>query len=236
MKKRILLTLLLCSMLTFTQAQGQSSEDPGGKAGGSGTQATHIDEETSQVSVVEGSGKTIRPMGEAVDPTAPPDGVYHASFAPGDMVDGILAFHLYVQDCYDEADIRGLTVGDSIIISGKTIPVESVEQTDSLIAISGGLYKSGGYDLCPFEAEGCWKVVGENDHNTYADQGEAILPFANEIIFRDARWLYQPASEYIGASDVIDAISESPWRFTELNTVVTIEDGVITKIESWYIP
>ena len=214
MKKRILLALLLGALLSFPEVQGQSMERIG----------------------EEKRAETIRPMGEAVDPTDPPDGVYHARFAPEDLIDGILSFHLYVQDRYEDADIQGLSVGDSIVIRGETVPVQTLERSEQLISINGGLQKAGGYELYPYEEEGCWKVVTENDHHTYTEQGEPFLPFADEITFRDARMLYQPATVITGAEAVIEAIETSFQSFTELDTSLTVEEGAIVRIDSWYIP
>ena len=180
-------------------------------------------------------GAIVMPMDPGYDLAALGDGVYPAAFAPDALADGALTFFVYTEDAYDIADISQIAVGDTFIVSGLDFEVESVERGDDLL-INGGL-DEGGFTLHAFEEDNCWKVVMEDDYNTYSNYGETTLPLADDVTFTDG---WDPEKEPLtatGAEAVAAAITGTDMDyFSPLNTTVCVENGAIVEIVRTYMP
>ena len=185
--------------------------------------------------VAAAEGRKVVPMGDGIDPEALADGIYPAAFAPADLADGVLRLTLYTRDCYDIVDIAELSIGDTITIAGEELEITSLERGNGIM-INGGLTE-GGYDLWPFDEDNCWRVVQEDDHATYTERCEALLPLADGVIFTDSWDIEKDALTVSGAQEVAEAIAQTDMdTFFCLNTTIRVEAGEIVEIDRVFIP
>lgn len=184
---------------------------------------------------VGAAGFVIAPMPVDVDLEALQDGIYPAAFELDALKDGALTVTIYTVDCYDIVDISMLKEGDSIVIGGLTVEVESLNRENGL-EINGGLLE-GGYDLMPFEEDNCWRVVELDDYPTWTEHGEATLPLDEAVTFTDAWNLEVDPVTYSGAEEVAKAIAGTDFEyFDQLNTTIRVENGKIVEISRIFTP
>ena len=183
----------------------------------------------------EAAGKVIAPLDPGYDLTALGDGEYPVAFAPDALADGTLTLTVYSEDVYDIVDIDTMEAGDTFIFSGLDFPVESVERNDDLL-VNGG-WNNGGWTLRSYEEDNCWKVVVENDENTYTNYGKTTLPLAEDATFTDGWDIEKEPVTVNGAAAVAEAIAGSEMDyFSPFNTTVRVEDGRIVEIIREYMP
>lgn len=180
-------------------------------------------------------GKTILPMAAEIDLSAPADGIYSVAFAPADLSEDALKFTIFTEDCYDIVDIGTLAPGDTIVMGGEEIRVESVEGEDDL-HINGGLAE-GGIDLRAYEEDNCWKAALEDDYVTWTERGEATLPLAEGVTFTDGWDIEKEPVTASGADAVAEAIHGAEMdSFNCANTTLRVEGGAIVEIVRSYTP
>ena len=178
---------------------------------------------------------TVAPMDPGYDLDALADGTYPAGFAPSDLADGALTFYVYSEDIYDIVDIDRIAEGDSFVVGGLDFEVESVERGEDLL-INGGL-DNGGFTLSAFDGDNGWKVVMENDHNTYTNRGETTLPLDGGATFTDGWDIEKEPVTVSGADAVAESITGTEMDyFSPLNTTVRVEGGRIVEIIRAYMP
>ena len=179
--------------------------------------------------------KTIEPMPYDIDLSAPEDGMYPALFGPADLANGALTFRIFTEDCYDIVDINLLDVGDTIVIDGEDVVVQSLDYADDLF-INGGLDEDG-WVLRAYDEDNCWKVAMEDDYSTYTDQGETTLPLDDAVTFTDGWDIEKDPVTVSGAEAVAEAIAGSENEsFDPYSTTVTVSDGKVVEIYREYTP
>lgn len=183
---------------------------------------------------------TVAPMDVEVDPADPGDGDYPAAFEPDSIVttdDGIELrdVTLYTQDWYDIVDIHMLAPGDTLIVEGEAVPVESVERDERGVVVNGG-FDAGGYDFYSIEDTNGFTIRMDDDYATYTDHGEATLKLSPDATFTDG-WDITKAPVTVEYADIPAAIanSENP-TFTNTNTTIVVENGQIVSIERIFNP
>ncbi len=181
-------------------------------------------------------GKIIKPMAPEIDLAAPADGIYGVVFKPADLSDGALKFTVYTEDCYDIIDINTLEPGDTIYFGGLDFVIDTVEQSDGLLLINGGM-DEGGFDLRSFDEDNCWKVVMEDDYATWTAFGETVVPLDDAVTFTDGWDIEKEPVTFSGAEAVAEAINGTDMDyFAYINTTLRIENGKIVEIVRSYIP
>lgn len=213
--------------------------------------AAAAEQETVSAETEEASGsKLILPMQDSVQLAQPADGIYSAAFqiedivleTDSDMKEAVLHFDLFVYDRYVPEDIMELKEEDTIQIAGNDVQVESVEftentfQTEKDVKLNGG-YEMGGYDLRYFAEENTqfYRIIRENDYPLYINLGETSLPVSADARFTDYAMDNEGVTVEIGE---LAAYLEDTWPYdcTELNILITVEDGQITDIVRRYTP
>ena len=112
------------------------------------------------------------------------------SFEKGDAyVDDTGAMQLnvivYTYDLYDMVDIANLKEGDTIVIQGNDVVVESLETLETgLLFINGGL-DQGGYDLW-HDDSGVYFEHGYSDVKSYYPIGETTIRVSADFEFVDS--------------------------------------------------
>lgn len=179
----------------------------------------------------------VKPIPVQIDLNNIPDGEYPAEFDPEDLEDGELFLTILSVDHYADADIKGLAVGDQILIDGETLTINSVG-TDEYgdVQINGGLVEDG-YDLTMYDGDDVWTVSGLDDYPTWTALGETTLPLDDAVSLIDG---YNGDDHPITA-DGLEAVTKAieaseDVYFDEYSTKVTVKSGKIVLIHRIYTP
>ena len=186
------------------------------------------------------ANKTVMPMDVVVDVNNLPDGIYPVSFDKGDVLGGasgvfMNAVHIYTRDWYDIVDVNTLSAGDTIVVSGEEVPVQSVESTEYGFLVNDGLEDDSFY-LSGEEDSNGFAVHGLDDMTTYTDHGVTTLVLDPAATFTDG-WDIESDPVTVEADGIVEAIqtSENDW-FGPYNTTVRIEGGKVVEINRVYVP
>lgn len=149
---------------------------------------------------------------------------------------GNLSMTIYNQDLYDVVDISQMQVGDTIIYSGEPMIINKFEELHGGIDINGGL-DEGGCCLAPNEG-GTYVARNWDDHATYTKLGKAELALAENFVIIDCGEFPDDANDTIRHDQklYIENLKDGRKDFFQLNTTVTIENGMITEIHRRWIP
>lgn len=191
---------------------------------------------TGVVALAEGA-KVVKPIPVQIDLDNLPDGEYPAEFDPEDLANGEIALTLYAVDHYSDADVKGLAVGDSILIDDETLKIESVA-TDEYgdVQINGGLVEDG-YDLTKNDGDDYWTVAGLDDYPTWTELGDVTLPLDDALSLVDGWNGDDKPVTADGVEAVVKTIQSSEdVYFDEYNTTVTVQSGKVVKIHRVYNP
>ena len=166
------------------------------------------------------------------------DSNFAASFKASDVRlndDGALCVAMQVWDYerFDPVDIASLKVGDTILINGKKVCVDSIEMEGQYAVINGGL-EEGGFDLFTDE-DGEYHEVIMDAGPRYFPVGEVTIPVAQEFVFTDNS---DPENQgkIMYAGDFLIAMEQSDEEFNANATVVRTENGKIMEITRNYMP
>ena len=208
MKIRIFSILVLCMILTGC------------------ANATNLPEQNTEPVPVEtqteaaDTAAVIQPIPDTTM-EAMKDSVLNISFEQGDFYRDdsgtiLLRMQIYSYDKFDMVDISAMEAGDTILLSGEVIPVNSVERNDyGTVLVNGGL-DAGGFDLATDDS-GIYYVQGYSDMKSWYLAGEAECPVSGDFIFTDSADLEKEEATY-SAESLLDRtiwkISPSwMWRF-----------------------
>lgn len=176
------------------------------------------------------------PAGIAVDNLL--DCTIPAAFTPEDFnwMGGNLKMTVYNQDLYDAVEISQMQVGDTLIYEGKPMIINSIAEEHGCIDINGGL-DEGGCCLAGNEG-GTYVARNWDDHATYTKLGKAEVALADGFILIDCGEFPDDPNDTIqtGQKLYIENLKDGRKDFFQLNTRVTIENGMITEIKRHWIP
>lgn len=191
-------------------------------------------EETETVTLT-----VISPLPATIDVNSLENCTVAVSFNEGDFFvneagETQLKATVYDYDLYDMVDIANLKKGDTIIIQGTEVAVESMETLESgLLFINGGM-ENGGYDLWHNES-GVYFEHGFNDAKAYQAIGEVTLKVAENFEFVDSSNPNKGDVTYT-AADILKEGSEVVYNFNANNTSIVIENGEVTRMNLTYTP
>ena len=136
MKKALSIALAMCLALSVSAC---SKSDSGTASSSSaGQSAVSSQQQAQRVEPLPSTG---------IDTEHLADGTYAVSFSSADVIDdgGLLELHftVYDYDRYDAAQIAQLAAGDTLVVDGQDMTVETVEQTEYGIVVNGGLENDG---------------------------------------------------------------------------------------------
>ena len=161
---------------------------------------------------------------------------FPASFDPAkDIVkDGDtykLTYTGYGEELFDLVDMFLLQKGDTIVIGGEDVLIDSIENPDGKYLINGGL-DEGGYDLVTDENT-TFYVRGYDDMTTYTTLGSYTLPIAKDCVITDNSDL-----DNQGKILTVDELmkDDSSAEYLCYNTVITLKGGEIAGITRNYRP
>lgn len=160
-----------------------------------------------------------------------------AAFTPNDFrwMGGTLDMTVYNRDLYDAVDIATMHVGDTIIYDSRPMVISTIDKGNYGIDINKGPDNGGcrlvGYGGGTYVA----KLCGER--TTYTELGKAHLALDQDFIIIDCGTGPNATSDTIRSAQklYIEKMNERRLQFTQFDTRVTIENGLITEISRIWI-
>ena len=137
---------------------------------------------------------------------------------------------------YNLTDLEALKAGDSIVVNGETVPVNTIEiELGDVAKINGGALK-GGIDLVPVEEGDIWRFCGDDDISAYTDQGVTTLVVDPSVTYTDSSDIEAGPvnADYEGMVDAMMAAQDD--IFSQYNTTVRIEAGKVVAINRVFRP
>ena len=223
--KKCMIGLLLCALLAGCTNAGNQPEQP----------AVPSQTETT---VTEAAVSVIRPLPDTTM-EALNDSIVNLSFGQNDFYRDasgsvLLRMQVYSYEKFDMVDIAGLKAGDTIILSGEEINVNSVERDNyGGVLVNGGL-DEGGFDLAT-DDEGIYYEHGYSDMKSWYLVGEAECNVADSFVFTDSSDLEVGTRTYT-AEDFMNGNAVFDYGYLPQSTTVRIENGQIVAMERIYTP
>ncbi len=181
-------------------------------------------------------GRVIEPAGFSQTLDGFTDGELSVSFHTADIgeADGrrTLSMTVYAYALYDAAELSTLSAGDTLVVDGTGIPVQSVTDSDGYLTVNGG-EETGGVTLAAGDG-GTYFIVGMDDAKDYQELGNLTLPLEDDCLITDDSDLSAPGK--VLSVSALAALSGSEDHFVPYNTTVVVKDSVITAIHRFYMP
>lgn len=161
-----------------------------------------------------------------------------AAFTPANFnwMEGNMTMTVFNKDLYDAVEISQMQVADTIIYDGRKLVINKIKEEHGGININGGLDEGG----CCLAGNDGGTYVARNwdDHATYTNLGKAVVALADDFVIIDCGIDSNDPIDTIRAGQklYIENLKDNKKDFFQLNTRVTIENGVITEINRHWIP
>lgn len=182
--------------------------------------------------------KSVKPLPAGYSADSLVDCIVPAAFTSRDLnaADSTLTMTVFNEDLYDAVDVHQLQAGDTLVFQGRSIVVASIDNSDGLLTINGGI-EQGGACLQPSDG-GTYRGLQLDDHSVYTPLGRATLPVARDLVIVDCGEEPTTPPDTIATDAQRYLAQATGWRrdFSELNTRVLIEHGTITRITRHWIP
>ena len=165
------------------------------------------------------------------------DCTFAAAFEPSDVhvTDGDLVITLapYYTPKYDGADIGGLAVGDTLVLTDRQLKVEALERTGDHVDVIGGTEKDG-CDLYTQE-DGVFVQAVPDRGPVQLPLGEVTLSVDPDFVFTDNSDSENPGWQ-ISAGDFLMSMENRTDSFLPAATVVRTAGGKIVELTKNYMP
>jgi len=231
--KRLLALLMICCLFTGCGMKADVNND---------VVADPVETDMPEDSADDSQGgtvNTVSPLPTTIDLNALDNCTLAVSFEEGDAyVDDTGAMKLdvtvYTYDLYDMVDIANLKEGDTIVIRGDEVTVESLDTMDSGMVFINGGFENNGYDLWHNDT-GVYYEQGMSDAKAYYALGEASIPVSVDFEFTDSSDLdkgeviYYPGDFLIQDAGIM-------YHFVPDNTSIVIEGGKVIGMTRIYMP
>ena len=179
----------------------------------------------------------VAPIDEAINCSDLPDGEYAASFNRNDLTetDGAIALNrlrIFHVDRYEADAIEILNAGDTLIVSGRPVAVQTVDVEDGFVTVNAET------DPIAFtrKDDGLYTFCGDDDIATYTEYGSVDLPLDDAATYIDGCDIEAPEIT-ADHDDIVKTVMASQRDdFDEYNTVVTVKGGKIAQIHRFYTP
>lgn len=185
------------------------------------------------------SSKCIKPLPAGVSVENLTDCTIPVAFTTDefDWMGGNLTLMVYNEDLYDVVDVHQMQVGDTLIYRQEPIVITKLEEDGhGTLEVNGGL-EEGGCWLAPFEG-GTYRGMEWDEHSAYSELGKAQVALAEDFRIIDCGMNPEDPSDTIttGQKLYLENLPDGRKDFYQLNTRVTIENGMITEINRKWIP
>ena len=230
------LMLTACSSGTSTTADAETTAEASAEteeAADSEADAEESSTEADETTTAEGA-VTVTPEANSLGIDGSQDDVTFAvSFTADDITrEGdtySISYTAYAEEAFDNYAVEALKAGDTIVLGGESVLIDSIEIKDGFVTINGGI-EEGGYELMTTD-DMFYYQIGMSDIRTYETLGEAVLPVSADCVITDSSENPEEAKT-ITMEDVIS--SQTP--FYEQNTTITVNNGEIVEITRAFMP
>lgn len=230
------LMLTACSSGTSTTADAETTAEASAEteeAADSEADAEESSTEADETAAAEGA-VTVTPEANSLGIDGSQDDVTFAvSFTADDITrEGdtySISYTAYAEEAFDNYAVEALKAGDTIVLGGESVLIDSIEIKDGFVTINGGI-EEGGYELMTTD-DMFYYQIGMSDIRTYETLGEAVLPVSADCVITDSSENPEEAKT-ITMEDVIS--SQTP--FYEQNTTITVNNGEIVEITRAFMP
>ena len=182
--------------------------------------------------------KSIAPLPAGIEVDNLQDCTVAASFTSDDFrwMGGNLRMTVYNQVLYDAVEISQMQVGDTLVYESKPLVINKMENVDGGININGGL-EEGGCWLVGYEG-GTYIARTWDDHAIYSKLGDAEVALSEDFIIVDCGIEPTDPVDTIRTEQklYLENLQDYRREFNQLNTRVTIENGLVTEINRRWIP
>lgn len=182
--------------------------------------------------------KRIAPLPSGIDVDNLQNCTVPASFSVSDFrwMGGNLRMTVFGKDLYDAVDISLIDFYDTLIYESKPMIVRSFREVRGELLVNGGL-DEGGCTLAGYEG-GTYVAHEWDDHATYSELGTAEVALAEDFVIIDCGEFPNEPADTIrtGQKQYLESLEGYRREFFPLNTLVTIENGMITEINRRWIP
>lgn len=239
MKKKII-GMLLCTAMLMTACGSNNSSTPAITT----VEGTPISTEASSAATAEttavssADSTTVAPLATTIDTSALADGTYAVSFVATDATseNGTVQLNVTVYDYeHFSADAaESLKSGDTLILNGDSITVDTVENNgNGMITINGGLEQDG-CDLGKDE-DGTYSELLMDIGRNYTAVGQVALPLSKDFVFTDN---HDPENQDVqySAEELLTLLDDDTQYFDALTTSVTVKNGEITAMQRIFMP
>ena len=236
-RKTIMMAMALCLLLGGCGADTDTGVTPSATPTAESTVSVPEETVTDSETASGEEALKVEPLPSSLDVSNLQDATVSASFdASGihkDADGATLELTVYDYETFDMVDMSQLKGGDTIVIDGKDVVVDSLERSDTgMISINGGL-EEGGYDFWTNEG-GVYYVTGLDDTKDFKSLGTVTLPVSENCVCTDDSDLDNAGKQF--TLDDVESLTESGYGFIANNTTVTVAGGEITEIHRSFMP
>ncbi len=200
------------------------------------TKDTTADTSADTTAAADSTGATtVQPLVNHLSIDGSQDDVtFPAAFSASDITkDGdtyTISYTAYSQELFDAADVTALKAGDTIVLNGKDVLIDSIEEQNGVYKINGGFDQENGYDLSPSATnEGSYYQSGADDIGVYEESGTASLPVSADCVIKDS-------ADGTEKQLTMDDVMNDTGSFDQFNTTISLSGGEITEITRVYRP
>lgn len=192
---------------------------------------------TGKAETAPADPKTVAPLPADLSLEELDNCVFAAAFEPSDvyMSQGNLVISLVPNYApkYDREQVDALNPGDTLVLGGENVTVESVQRKDNHVAVNGGT-EAGGCDLYLLDM-GAYIQVIPDAGTVYAPLGTVTLCVDPNFVFTDNS---DPQNQglQISAGDFLLAMENRVDSFAANATLVRTENGCIVELTKEYLP
>lgn len=182
--------------------------------------------------------KLIAPLPSGIDMNNLQDCTVPAAFSPDDFnwMGGNLTMNVYSKDLYDAVEVSQMQLGDTLIYDSERMVIREFEEAHGGIDINGGL-DEGGCCLVGNEVD-TYVARHWDTHATYTRLGKAEVALSEDFVIIDCGDFPTDPTDTVrtGQKLYMEKMKNSRPDFFQLNTRVTIENGMVTEINRKWIP
>lgn len=239
MKKKVI-GMFLCTAMLLTACGSDSSSAPvvATVEGTPISTEAASSEAATETSTVAADGTEIAPLDTTIDTSALADGTYAVSFVASDATTDNntvqLNVTIYDYDHFSADAVENLKAGDTLVINGDSIVVDTVENNgEGMISINGGLEQDG-CDLSKDE-DGNYSELLMDIGRNYTAIGQVALPLSKDFVFTDNSDPENQDVQY-SAEELITLLGEDTQYFDSQATHATVAGGQITAMTRIFMP
>lgn len=241
-RKHMLAVIIVGSMMVLTACEIRQEQ-------AAVTEKKPVEETVTEVPVetkeepdaVSAQAKTVTPLPSYIDLNQLTDCTLAVSFEKADFIqegdEYQLHARVYDYELFDMVDIAALQAGDTLVIDGQEMKVETIERDENGAVVINGDIEEGGTCLWTND-DGVYYEIGMDDYKSYYEVGEITLPLSPDFVFTDSSDLENPDKTYDaqGFKEYLEDDANEYSYFVPNNCKLIIADGRIISMDRVFTP